>query len=42
MTYRKIGGIHWFRLGPICISFCISKRSATTLPAIISQRSATR
>lgn len=27
MTHRKIGGIHWFRFGRLCISVCIAKPS---------------
>lgn len=25
MTYRKIGGLHWFRLGRLRIAFCVVK-----------------
>lgn len=26
LTYRKIGGIHWFRLGRLRVSWCIAKQ----------------
>lgn len=28
MIYRKIGGIHWFRIGRVRIAFCLSHQGA--------------
>jgi hypothetical protein len=32
--HRKIGGIHWFAIGPFRISFCRVKRQRPSLDAI--------
>lgn len=34
MTYRKIGGIHWFTLGPFRIAFCRVKTKPLKLQPI--------
>ena len=25
MSYKKVGGLHFFRLGRFCVSFCLTK-----------------
>lgn len=32
MTHRKIGGIHWFTIGRLCISVCITKPKRVAKP----------
>jgi hypothetical protein len=34
MTYRKIGGLHFVKLGALTFSWCISKRKNPKLEAI--------
>lgn len=28
MTYRKIGGIHWFTIGRLKFAFCVKRKPA--------------
>lgn len=36
MSYRKIGGIHWFKLGRLRISFCLVKaKPMIDIPAML-------
>lgn len=35
MHYRKIGGIHWIAIGPLRLSFCITRKHKPTRPARI-------
>jgi len=34
MTYRKIGGLHFVKLGALTFSWCVSKRKNPKLEAI--------
>lgn len=30
MTYRKVGGLHFVRMGRVCFSFCLTRRRPVT------------